>query len=66
MTPWHLHIAPDTSVYDLATTSCLCELTEKSAGNRSGALDVPDFTRAAWKTARKMDVVDIDLVHFGV
>ncbi len=56
----------DTSVYDLATTSCLCELTEKSAANRSSALDIPDFTRGAWKTAKKMDVVDIDLVNFEV
>ena len=56
----------DTSVYDLATTSCLCELTEKSATNRSQTLDVPDFTRGAWKTAPKMDVVDIDLAHFKV
>ena len=56
----------DTSVYDLATTSCLCELTEKSASNRSQSLDVPDFTRGAWKTAPKMDVVDIDLEKFKV
>ena len=56
----------DTSVYDLATTGCLCELTEKSATNRSRAMDVPDFTRGAWKTAPKMDVVDIDLAHFKV
>ena len=56
----------DTSVYDLATTSCLCELTERSAGNRSQAIDVPDFTRGAWKTAPKMDVIDIDLAHFKV
>ncbi|MBP5226443.1 MAG: Gfo/Idh/MocA family oxidoreductase [Kiritimatiellae bacterium] len=56
----------DTSVYDLATTGCLCELTEKSAGNRSQAMDVPDFMRGAWKTAPKMDVIDIDLVNFEV
>jgi hypothetical protein len=56
----------DTSVYDLATTGCLCELTERSATNRSQAMDVPDFTRGAWKTAPKMDVVDIDLAHFKI
>ena len=56
----------DTSVYDLATTSCLCELTEKSAGNRSRPMDVPDFMRGAWKTAPKMGLVDIDLKHFKV
>ena len=56
----------DTSVYDLATTGCLCELTETSATNRSRPMDVPDFTRGAWKTAPKMDVVDIDLAHFKI
>ncbi|MBO7683231.1 MAG: Gfo/Idh/MocA family oxidoreductase [Kiritimatiellae bacterium] len=56
----------DTSVYDLATTGCLCELTERSATNRSQAMDVPDFMRGAWKTAPKMDVIDIDLEHFKV
>ncbi|MBP5510018.1 MAG: Gfo/Idh/MocA family oxidoreductase [Kiritimatiellae bacterium] len=56
----------DTSVYDLATTGCLCELTEKSVANRSQAMDVPDFTRGAWKTAPKMGVIDIDLAHFEV
>ena len=56
----------DTSVYDLATTGCLCELTEKSVANRSQAMDVPDFTRGAWTTAPKMGVIDIDLAHFEV
>ena len=56
----------DTSVYDLATTGCLCELTETSATNRSRPMDVPDFTRGAWKTAPKMDVVNIDLAHFKI
>ena len=36
------------------------------ATNRSRAMDVPDFTRGAWKTAPKMDMVDIDLAHFKV
>lgn len=56
----------DTSVYDLATTGCLCELTERSAGNRSQAMDVPDFMRGAWKTAPKMGLIDIDLAKFPV
>jgi hypothetical protein len=56
----------DTSVYDLASTGCLCELTEKSATNRSQSMDIPDFTRGAWKTAPKMDVVDIDLAKFKI
>ena len=56
----------DTTVYDLASTGCLCELTERSATSRSRALDVPDFTRGAWKTAPKMSMIDIDLSKFRV
>jgi len=56
----------DTSVYDLATTGCLCELTERSVANRSQAVDVPDFMRGAWKTAPRTGLVDIDLSKFKV
>ena len=56
----------DTTVYDMATTGCLCELTEYSATHRSKAVDVPDFTRGAWRTAPKMGLIDIDLNHFRV
>ncbi len=53
-------------VYDLAATSCLCELTEKSVEHRSRAYDIPDFTRGAWRANRPMDIVDIDLGKMGV
>ena len=59
-------IALDMDVYDLAATCCICELTEKSALSRSKALDIPDFTRGAWRTNPKMEIVDIDLEKFGV
>ena len=55
----------DMDVYDLATTSCLCELTEKSADNHSQAVEIPDFTRGAWRTNKPMEVVDIDLSKMG-
>ncbi len=57
----------DMDVYDLAATSCLCELTEKSVDNRSRAYDIPDFTRGAWRTNKPMGIVDIDLakMDFG-
>jgi len=35
----------DMDVYDLATTCCICELTEKSVRHKSRPQDVPDFTR---------------------
>ena len=51
----------DMDVYDLAASSCLCELTEKSVRNRSAAIDVPDFTRGGWRTAKPFGIVDIDV-----
>jgi len=56
----------DMDVYDLAVTSCLCELTEKSADSRSRAYDIPDFTRGAWRTNKPMGIVDIDLNKMGL
>ena len=40
----------DTDVYDLASWCAVSELTERSVLSRSAAMDVPDFTRGAWKT----------------
>ena len=51
----------DMNVYDLASWCCLCELTETSARNRGRSMDVPDFTRGGWKTAKPLGLVDVDL-----
>ena len=51
----------DMNVYDLASWCCLCELTEKSADNRGRSMDIPDFTRGGWKTAKPLGLVDVDL-----
>ena len=55
----------DMNVYDLASWCCLCELTEKSADNRGRSMDIPDFTRGAWKTAPKLGLVDVDLAKMN-
>ena len=55
----------DTDVYDLAAWCCLAELSEKSVRNRSSSVDVPDFTRGGWKTAKPLGIVDVDLVKMG-
>jgi len=55
----------DMDVYDLAATGCLCELTEKSVRNRSETISLPDFTRGAWKTAKPLGIMDIDLRKAG-
>jgi len=43
-------------VYDLAAWSCLVEVTEQSARNRSRTVDIPDFTRGAWKSRQPLPV----------
>ncbi len=50
----------DMDVYDLAATSCLCELTEKSARCGSKAMPIPDFTRGNWKNVKPWGVVNVD------
>ena len=40
----------DENVYDAALWSSVAPLSEKSVANRSNSVDVPDFTRGAWKT----------------
>ena len=51
----------DMDVYDLASWSCLCEITEKSQAKRGAPVDIPDFTRGAWKVMKPLDVVTVDL-----
>ena len=51
----------DMDVYDLAASSCLCELTERSVRSRSKAVDIPDFTRGGWCTTPPLGVVECDL-----
>ena len=40
----------DMDVYDAAEWSCITELSEKSVLNGSIPVEIPDFTRRAWKT----------------
>ena len=51
----------DQNVYDLASWSCVCELSERSVMNRSQAVDFPDFTRGAWKTEPRFDITANDI-----
>ena len=55
----------DMDVYDLASWSCLCEVTEKSVLNRSAAVDIPDFTRGAWKTMKPLGIESVDIRKMG-
>ena len=56
----------DMDVYDLAATSCLCELTETSVRNGSKPIAVPDFTRGNWKNVQPWGIVNVDLEKMGI
>ena len=56
----------DMDVYDLASTSCLCELTETSVRNGSKPVSIPDFTRGNWRNVQPWGVVNVDLKKMGL
>ncbi|MES2891429.1 MAG: Gfo/Idh/MocA family oxidoreductase [Bacteroidota bacterium] len=46
----------DQDVYDAALWSAIAPLSEKSVGNRSKSMDIPDFTRGAWKSNKPFSI----------
>ncbi|NHE56090.1 Gfo/Idh/MocA family protein [Cyclobacterium plantarum] len=46
----------DMDVYDAASWSAIAPLSEWSVANRSENIDVPDFTRGAWRNNQPVDV----------
>lgn len=46
----------DQDVYDAASWSAVIPLTQMSVNNKSKTVDVPDFTRGAWKTNKPHDL----------
>ncbi|MDD4870083.1 MAG: Gfo/Idh/MocA family oxidoreductase [Kiritimatiellae bacterium] len=46
----------DQDVYDAASWSSIAPLSEQSVANRSAPVDIPDFTRGAWKTNVPVDL----------
>jgi len=49
----------DQDVYDAAAWSSVVQLSELSVTHNSNAVEVPDFTRGAWKTAKPLGIVSI-------
>jgi predicted dehydrogenase len=47
----------DMDVYDAALWSSIFPLSEMSINNRSNSVDIPDFTRGAWKTNKPADIL---------
>jgi len=46
----------DQDVYDAAAWSSIFHLSQKSVAAKSKSVDVPDFTRGAWKTNKPVDI----------
>lgn len=46
----------DMDVYDAAAWSAIGPLSEWSVANRSGSINIPDFTGGAWKTNKPLDI----------
>ena len=51
----------DQDVYDLAASCSLCELSDWSCRHRGNSIEVPDFTRGAWKTNSPLGIVDVTI-----
>lgn len=45
--------------------STLKYLADAKADNRGRSVDIPDFTRGAWKTTKPLGLVDVDLKKIG-
>ena len=46
----------DMNVYDAAALSAVVELSVKSTGKKSRAVDFPDFTRGRWRSFPKLEI----------
>jgi len=46
----------DQDVYDAASWSAICPLSEASVAARSKPIDIPDFTRGQWKTMKPLAI----------
>ena len=55
----------DMDVYDLAAWSSLVELTERSVREKR-YVDIPDFTRGGWRTAKPLGIVNVDVAKLGL
>lgn len=49
-------LAYDQDVYDAALWSCISPLSEQSVKNRGKSMDIPDFTRGAWRINKPIEL----------
>ena len=55
----------DMDVYDLASWSSIVECSRRSDLAGGAPVELPDFTRGAWKTAEPRAIGDVDLAKMG-
>ena len=55
----------DMDVYDLASWSSIVECSRRSDLAGGAPVEIPDFTRGAWKTAKPRAIGDVDLAKMG-
>ena len=48
----------DQNVYDAASWSVMCELTERSVAAKSRPMDIPDFTRGRWRVTPPLGIIE--------
>jgi len=53
-------LATDQNVYDAAAWSAITDLTVRSVAGRGRPLDIPDFTRGAWRAAEPLGLAELD------
>jgi hypothetical protein len=56
----------DQDVYDAASWSAVAPLSCDSVARRSASVDVPDFTRGAWRNNPSLAIVDVDPARLPV
>ena len=56
----------DMDVYDLASWSSVAACSAKSDIGGSVPVEIPDFTRGAWKTAKPREIGAVDLAKMGL
>ena len=60
----HNGLPLDMDVYDGASMSSVLPLSEWSVNNHSYPIEIPDFTKGAWKTNKRN--MDINLAEGGI
>ena len=55
----------DMDVYDLASWSSIVPCSAQSSRNMGERVEIPDFTRGAWKSAKPITIGDINLKKMG-